>query len=80
MTQILEVHTTSDFTYNGEVYNIDQDFISPKKCLSFTSNHIRSNKKVTSRLYEGMRHEILNETDRMTVWNDVLDTLDSWAD
>ena len=23
MTQILEVHTTSDFTYNGEVYNID---------------------------------------------------------
>lgn len=52
MTQILEVHTTSDFTYNGEVYNIDQDFITPKKCLSFTSNHIRSNKKVTSRLYD----------------------------
>lgn len=28
---------------------------------------------VNSRLYPGMRHEILNETDRQTVWNDVLD-------
>ena len=51
MTQILEVHTTSDFTYNGEVYNIAQDFISPKKCLSFVSNHIRSNKKIKNGLY-----------------------------
>ena len=46
------MHATSDFTYNGDVYNIDQDFITPKKCLSFTSNHIRSNKKLTSRLYD----------------------------
>lgn len=30
---------------------------------------------VTSRLYPGMRHEILNETDRMTVWSDVLSVL-----
>lgn len=27
---------------------------------------------VEGRLYEGMRHEILNETDRLTVWNDIL--------
>lgn len=27
---------------------------------------------VDSKLYPGMRHEILNETDRITVWNDIL--------
>lgn len=49
---MLEVHTTSDFTYNGEIYNTNQDFISPKKCLSFTSNHAKSNKKIKNRLYD----------------------------
>ena len=29
-------------------------------------------RKVTSHLYEGMRHEILNETEKDKVWNDVL--------
>ena len=28
------------------------------------------------KLYPGMRHEILNETDRQTVWNDILSMLD----
>jgi alpha-beta hydrolase superfamily lysophospholipase len=28
---------------------------------------------VKSRLYPGMRHEILNEIDKITVWNDLLD-------
>ena len=32
-------------------------------------------KSVDVRLYPGMRHEILNETDRLTVWNDVLNQL-----
>ena len=27
------------------------------------------------KLFDGMRHEILNETDRLTVWNHVLQTL-----
>ena len=27
---------------------------------------------VDVKLYPGMRHEILNETDRLTVWNDIL--------
>ena len=27
---------------------------------------------VHSRLYPGMRHEILNETDKITVWEDIL--------
>ena len=29
-------------------------------------------KDVTSAIYSGMRHEVLNETDKMTVWEDVL--------
>jgi alpha-beta hydrolase superfamily lysophospholipase len=28
---------------------------------------------VTSALYEGMRHEILNEKEKMLVWNDIKD-------
>lgn len=36
--------------------------------------------KVSSRLYDGMRHEILNETDKKRVWNDVLRTLESWSE
>lgn len=27
---------------------------------------------VSSKLYKGMRHEILNETEKLTVWNDIL--------
>ena len=32
-------------------------------------------RRVDVRLYPGMRHEILNETDRLTVWNDILTQL-----
>lgn len=31
--------------------------------------------RTDAKLYQGMRHEILNETDRQTVWNDVLSKL-----
>jgi alpha-beta hydrolase superfamily lysophospholipase len=60
----------------------DDPCITSCKDFDKAVGHIRSvgYAKVTSRLYEGMRHEILNETDRMTVGNDVLDTLDSWAE
>ena len=82
-------------TYSGKGWNVcnpslpihfiagaDDPCITSRKDFDKAVGHIRSvgYTKVTSRLYEGMRHEILNETDRMTVWNDVLDTLDSWAD
>lgn len=82
-------------TYSGKGWNVcnpslpihfiagaDDPCITSHKDFDKAVGHIRSvgYAKVTSRLYEGMRHEILNETDRMTVWNDVLDTLDSWAD
>ena len=48
----MEVHTTSDFTYNGEIYNIAQDFITPKKCLSFVLNHVKGNRKINNKLYD----------------------------
>lgn len=37
-------------------------------------------RNVGSRLYPGMRHEILNEKDKMTVWNDVLSFADSFLE
>lgn len=60
----------------------DDPCITSRKDFEKAVGHIRSvgYAKVTSKLYEGMRHEILNETDRMKVWNDVLETLDSWAE
>ena len=33
---------------------------------------------VSSRLFSGMRHEILNETEKSLVYQDVLETLDAW--
>ena len=30
-------------------------------------------------VYDGMRHEILNETDKAEVWNDILGELDGWT-
>ena len=50
--QILEVHTTSDFTYNGEIHNIAGDFITPKKCLSFVSNHVKGNRRINNKIYD----------------------------
>lgn len=34
--------------------------------------------EVKSRIYPGLRHEILNETGKDKVWKDLLDTFDSW--
>ena len=33
---------------------------------------------VTSHTYDGLRHEILNETGKEMVWNDILNVLNSW--
>lgn len=33
---------------------------------------------VTAKLYPGMRHEILNETDNRTVYGDILKTIEGW--
>ncbi|MDE6034701.1 MAG: alpha/beta hydrolase [Ruminococcus sp.] len=37
-------------------------------------------RNITHKLYVGMRHEILNETDKFQVWNDISDTLTSWTE
>ncbi|MDE6833410.1 MAG: alpha/beta hydrolase [Ruminococcus sp.] len=37
-------------------------------------------RNITHKLYVGMRHEILNETDKMLVWNDISDNLTSWTE
>lgn len=38
----------------------------------------RGYREVTSKVYPGKRHEILNETGREEVWKDVQDRLDTW--
>ncbi len=50
-----------------------KDFIS-------ATDHMRvaGYSNVKSHLYNGMRHEILNELEKETVWKDVLKTFDKW--
>ena len=44
------------------------------EALQDAARHMRRSgyRNVSVKIYKGMRHEILNETDRQTVWNDVL--------
>lgn len=35
-------------------------------------------KNIAGKLYDGMRHEILNEKEKSTVWKDVLNHVDGW--
>lgn len=37
-------------------------------------------KNISHKLYVGMRHEVLNETDKMLVWNDIADHLIAWTE
>ncbi|MDE6671676.1 MAG: alpha/beta hydrolase [Ruminococcus sp.] len=37
-------------------------------------------RNITHKLFIGMRHEILNETDKIQVWNDIADHLTSWTE
>ena len=55
----------------------DPCLISPKAFESAVENMRRVGySDVSGRLYPGMRHEILNETDRQKVWDDVVATTD----
>ncbi len=50
----------------------DPCLISPEAFSKAVENMRKAGyRNVSSHLYPGMRHEILNETDRQTVWNDV---------
>lgn len=37
-------------------------------------------KNISHKLYVGMRHEVLNETDKLLVWNDIADHLIAWTE
>ena len=37
-------------------------------------------RNITHKLYVGMRHEVLNETDKIQVWNDIANHLTLWAE
>lgn len=37
-------------------------------------------RNITHKLYVGMRHEVLNETNKIQVWNDIADHLALWAE
>lgn len=54
----------------------DPCMISPK-AIGKAADHLRKQgyRNVDLKLYPGMRHEILNETDRMGVWQDILHKL-----
>lgn len=57
----------------------DPCLISPRKFAAAIENMRKVGyTNVTARLYPNMRHEILNETDKQTVWNDILTQLNAW--
>lgn len=57
----------------------DPCLISPRKFEAAVENMRKVGyTDVTSRLYPGMRHEILNETEKQTVWDDIAAKLDEW--
>lgn len=37
-------------------------------------------KNISHKLYAGMRHEVLNETDKLLVWEDIADHLTAWSE
>lgn len=57
----------------------DDPCITSRKDFNNAVNHMRKAgyKDVSSHLYDGLRHEILNETDKKKVWNDILTHADS---
>ena len=59
----------------------DPCFISEKKFFSavFSLEKV-GYESISHRLFEGMRHEILNEKNSINVWKDIAKTLFSWID
>ena len=48
----MEVYTTNDFAYAGNIYHPELDFEQPKGCLSYTSNHVKNSRKINNRSYD----------------------------
>ena len=49
---IMEVYTTNDFAYDGNIYHPELDLEQPKGCLSYTSNHVKNSRKINNRSYD----------------------------
>ena len=58
----------------------DDPCITSRKDFVLATDYMRTvgYTDVKSRLYNGMRHEILNERQKNIVWNDVLKTFEGW--
>lgn len=48
----MEVYTTNDFAYAGNIYHPELDLEQPKGCLSYTSNHVNNSRKINNRSYD----------------------------
>ena len=48
----MEVYTTNDFTYDGNIYHPELDLKQQKECLSYTSNHVKDSRKINDRSYD----------------------------
>ena len=48
----MEVYTTNDFAYDGNIYHPELDLEQPKGCLSYTSNHVKNSRKINNRSYD----------------------------
>lgn len=58
----------------------DDPCITSSKDFEAAVKHMKDvgYKTVTSHLYDGLRHEILNETEKQKVWDDILLLIDDW--
>lgn len=48
----MEVYTTNDFAYNGNIYHPELNLDQPKGCLSYTLNHVKDSRKINNRSYD----------------------------
>ena len=48
----MEVYTTNDFAYNGNIYHPELNLDQSKGCLSYTSNHVKDSRKINNRSYD----------------------------
>ena len=44
----MEVYTTNDFAYDGNIYHPELNLEQSKGCLSYTSNHVKDSRKINN--------------------------------
>ena len=48
----MEVYTTNDFDYDGNIYHQEHDQEQPKGCLRYTLNNVKNSRKINNRSYD----------------------------